>query len=481
MFYKRPSVIAGAAILFGAALPLAFAPFHWVWLIALIPGLYEILLNKSKKAALTGFLFGLGFFGVGASWVFVSIHEYGGTSVFLALFITVGFVAILSGMLSGSAWLYQKLKASSFKKRFMIFPALWALTEAFRGWFLTGFPWLFLGDTIIDTPMRGYLPIIGVFGVSWLLVALSMLLIKSWRNIPFLLAAIAIGYGLTYIHWTKPTDFTYRVTLIQGNIPQLLKWDPKQADANFMRYYQLTKQSLASDVIIWPEASLPVPMPFGEPYVEALTELVSHKNNAILIGELYSAGEEGFLNSAQAIGNGSHRYDKTHLVPFGEYLPFYDLLGPLLEDLRLPTPTAIPGESNQIPLVLKNWRAGVMICYEIAYPMLTLHSAQDTDVLITISNDTWFGHSIGPQQHFQIARTRAIETGRYLLRATNNGITGFIAPDGKVLSEAPQFVATTLTHDVTGMQGRTPLMIYGHLSILLAAVSMIILAKIKYR
>jgi apolipoprotein N-acyltransferase len=208
-------------------------------------------------------------------------------------------------------------------------------------------------------------------------------------------------------------------------------------------------------------------MPYATPYMNALIDLTEQHHNALLIGELYSAGEEGFLNSAQAIGDGSYRYDKKHLVPFGEYLPFYDQLGPILEDLRLPTPTTIPGTSDQIPLRLKKWQTAVMICYEIAYPTLTLHSAQHSNVLITLSNDTWFGNSIGPQQHFQIARTRAIEAGRYLIRATNNGITGFIGPDGGILSQAPQFVATTLTGIVPGMQGRTPLMIYGHLTILL--------------
>lgn len=476
------------SVVIGALLPLAFAPWQWFFLAFLIPGCYEYLLHRSKRPALTGFLFGVGFFGVGASWVFVSIHEYSETPLAIALFITIGFIAILSGMLSFSAWVYHKLKAQTTRQRLMIFPALWALTEAFRGWFLTGFPWLYLGDTIIDTPLRGYLPVLGVFGTSWIIVIASMLLLKvlinkfkfkqSWIKLGGIAMICVVGYVLTFISWTDPIEHQYRVTLVQGNIPQLLKWDPQQADANFMRYYQLTKTSLDSDVIIWPEASLPVPMPYGAPYINALTTLASHKNNALLIGELYSAGEDGYLNSAQAIGFGNHRYDKTHLVPFGEYLPFNSLLGPILGDLRLPVPNTIPGTSDQVPLTLKHWQTAVMICYEIAFPMLTLHAAQDSNVLVTISNDTWFGNSIGPQQHFQIARTRAAETGRYLLRATNNGITGFIAPDGKVIAQAPQFVATTLTQDINGMQGRTPLMIYGHLTILLAALVMILFARL---
>ncbi len=465
----------------GALLPLAFAPWQWALLVAFIPGVFEKQLHQSKAPVKTGFYFGLGFFGVGASWVFVSIHEYSDTPLILALIITFGFVALLAGITALAAWIYHRLRPKTFSQRLMIFPALWTLTEAFRGWIFTGFPWLYLGDTIIDTPMRGFLPIVGVMGVSWILVALSMLLIKSWKNIPILIGTVLVGYGLSLISWTHPSEHAYQVTLIQGNIPQLLKWDPKEADANFKVYYQLTKTALDSDIIIWPEASLPIPMPYGAPYMNALTDLTKHKNNALLIGELYSAGEDGFLNSAQAVGFGSHRYDKTHLVPFGEYLPFYQTLGPILDNLKLPTPTTIPGKSNQIPLTLKHWQAAVMICYEIAFPMLTLHAAQDSDVLITISNDTWFGNSIGPQQHFQIARTRAIETGRYLLRATNNGITGFIAPDGRVLAKAPQFTATTLTHTIPGMQGRTPLMIYGHLSILLAALAMIFIVRISRR
>lgn len=467
-----------AALFLGALLPFAFAPWGWFWIALIIPGLYEALLRQTHRPALTGFLFGMGFFGVGASWVFVSIHEYSDTPLPLALIITAGFVAILAGMLSASAALYIRLKPSSYSKQLLIFPALWALTEAFRGWFLTGFPWLFLGDTIVDTPLKGFLPIVGVFGVSWVIVILSQLIFKvlstplkhSWPKLVSALGIGALSYGLSFIQWTQPNEHVYSVTLLQGNIPQLQKWDPAQADANFSVYYQLTKTSLDSDIIIWPEASLPVPMPYAAPYMEVLTKLSAHKNNAFLIGELYSAGEKGFLNSAQAVGLGRHRYDKTHLVPFGEYLPFNETLGPLLDNMRLPIPTTVPGTANQIPLTLKQWQTAIMICYEIAFPMLTLSSAQDSDVLITISNDTWFGNSIGPKQHFQISRTRALETGRYVLRATNNGITGFIAPDGKILAQAPQFVTTSLTRTIPGMSGRTPIMFYTHWAVLLVAV-----------
>jgi apolipoprotein N-acyltransferase len=469
-------------LLIGALLPLAFAPLGWYLLALIIPGLYEKYVFQSKHPARTGFLFGLGFFGVGVSWVYVSIHDYSDTPQILALLITAGFVCALATVLACSAWIYRRLKPTTLTQRLMIFPALWALTEAFRGWFLTGFPWLYLGDTAVDSVLRDYLPIMGVFGVSWLIVLTSMIIMQLriqpyWPKFISLFCIATLGYGLSQISWTKPTGDTYQVSLIQGNIPQLLKWDPEQANAHFEVYYDLTKSVIDSDIIIWPEATLPVPMPYATPYMDALIALTEQHHNALLIGELYSAGEEGFLNSAQAVGDGSHRYDKKHLVPFGEYLPFYDQLGPILEDLRLPTPTTIPGTSDQIPLKLKKWQAAVMICYEIAYPMLTLNSAQDSNVLITISNDTWFGNSIGPQQHFQIARTRAIEAGRYLIRATNNGITGFIGPDGQILSQAPQFVATTLTGTVPGMQGRTPLMIYGHLTILLLLLLMVAISS----
>jgi apolipoprotein N-acyltransferase len=461
--------------LLGALLPLAFAPKHWLLLVILIPGLYEALLQKTKQPALTGFLFGVGFFGVGASWIFVSIHEFSDSPLWVALVITLGFISILSAELALSAWIYRRLKPESFKQRLLIFPPLWALTEAFRGWFLTGFPWLYLGDTIVSTPLRGFLPLLGVMGVSWLLVTLSLLLIKSWRYTPVLLGTVFLGYALSLISWTHPSGQEYRVSLVQGNIPQLTKWDPKQAHAHFERYYDLTKTVLDSEIIIWPEASLPIPMPYGTPYQEALTELITPHHHTLVIGELVSEGGDGYLNSAQVLGNGDHRYDKKHLVPFGEYLPFYDLLGPLLDQFKLPTPTTRPGTAHQVPLIVGEWRAAMMICYEIAYPFLTLHAAQDSDVLITISNDTWFGHSFGPQQHFQIARTRAIETGRYLLRATNNGVTGFIGPQGEVLAKAPQFVATTLTATIPGMQGRTPLMIYGQgLILILGLISIVI-------
>lgn len=467
------------ALILGALLPLAFAPFHWFWLLLLIPGCYELCLHRSQKPALTGFLFGLGLFSVGASWIFVSIHEYSESPLLIALIITVGFILILSAMVSAGAWVYGKLNPQSFKQRLIVFPALWALTEAFRGWFLTGFPWLYLGNALVDTPFRGFIPLIGIFGLTSIIVLISMLLIKSWKNIPVLLGFLALGYGLSFMTWTKPVGQSYQVTLLQGNIPQLLKWDPEQAQAHFSRYYQLTKNALDSDILIWPEASLPVPMPFSQPYINALEHLLEPHHNALLIGELYSAGEEGYLNSAQALGDGDHRYDKQHLVPFGEYLPLNNWIGPVLEEFRLPTPNTVPGPADQNPLRLKEWHAGVMICYEIAYSALTLNAAKNTDVLVTISNDTWFGNSFGPEQHLQIAQSRALETGRYLLRATNNGITAFIDPQGQVMARAPQFVVTTLTENIPGMSGHTPLMIYGNLSVLLVLTALVILGSVR--
>jgi len=349
-------------LLLGALLPFAFAPWSWAILALIIPGLYEICLHRTQRPILSGFLFGLGLFGVGASWIFVSIHEFSDAPLYVALIITGGFILILSGMLALGAWVYKRLNPQNQLQRALVFPALWALTEAFRGWALTGFPWLYLGDTVLDTPLRSFLPVLGVYGVSWLLALMSVLIFQ-FRHRPYwpkalpLILIVGLGFLLNKMTWTEPGDYQYKVSLIQGNIPQLTKWDPKQAQAHFERYHDLTQKHLSSDIIIWPEASLPVPMPYATAYMNALKTMITPHNNALLVGELYSAGDDGYYNSAQAVGDGTHRYDKRHLVPFGEYLPFYQQLGPILDKFRLPTPTTRPGPDSQIQVMLKQWKA----------------------------------------------------------------------------------------------------------------------------
>lgn len=469
-------------VLLGAALPLAFAPWHWFILALIIPGWFERMLTREDNPIRLGFLFGLAFFGIGASWVFVSIHDFSDAPLPIAVIITIGFVSILAAELALFTWIYQKLKATKFISRLMCFPALWALMEAFRGWFLTGFPWLFLGDVFLDTPLIGYAPVLGVFGVSWLAVLMSMLIVRfitqpslrAWPIYGGVLGIAVLGFILQNIQWTKHAGDVRVVSLVQGNIPQELKWDPDRANQNFLRYYDLTAEALNSDIIIWPEAALPVPMPYGQPYIDAINDLLPEQS-AALIGLLHVADEQHHYNAVRVLGDGTGQYNKQHLVPFGEYIPFFNLVGPLFDFLNLPTAFTLPGEHDQDTVRLKNWNAAIMICFEIAFPFLTLDHANNSDVLITVSNDTWFGRSIGPAQHFDMARMRGVEMGRYVIRATNNGISGIITPKGNVLVKAPQFTSTVITQNVPNMRGHTPLMFYGYLPLLFIFVFLICL------
>lgn len=462
----------------GAATVLAFAPWQWFGLALITPGLLEhrLITHTPKQAGFAGFLFGLGFFGFGVSWVFLSIHDYSDAPLIVGLLITAGLVVLLSAFIWLTCYLYRRLLIHpTVIARLLIFPAVWTLIEAFRGWFLTGFPWLYMGYSLIDTPMAGYAPVIGVYGLSFLCVVMSMLLfliIYHARHIKLAAATvfallIFVGFGLQKMTWTTPTNQSYRVALLQGNIPQEMKWDPIAASKHFLTYHDLTQSALNNDIIIWPEASLPVALPYGNPYLDVLDEMVRPGHNALVLGVLDMQDDDFHTNSLKVLGDGEGDYDKYHLVPFGEYVPYHAQLGDTFDWLGLPMAYTLPGQKTQPPLQVKKWKVGSLICYEVVYPSLAASRAKGSDVLLTVSNDTWFGRSIGPLQHFQMARMRALETGRYLLRATNNGISGIIDDHGKPVNMAEPYTSTHISGRVPGMQGDTPLVIIGHETIII--------------
>ncbi len=476
-------------ILLGVATVFAFAPWHWFVLALFLPALLErrLIQHTPNQAALQGFLFGLGFFGLGISWVFFSIHNYSNAPLIIAIIITLSLIFAKSAFIALLAYVYRRLYPNpSNNTRLFVFPALWVLIEVFRGWFLTGFPWLYLGYAAIDTPLQGFAPIIGVYGLSWLCIFIGMSALctisgnikQRLLNGAMIILILILGFLLQQIHWTKPDGNHYSVALIQGNIEQSLKWEPEKFQQHFDTYFSMTQLANQADIIVWPEAALPVPLPYGQPYVDVLTESLL-PNNTVVFGALRANNDGFFYNTVQVAGDGTGEYDKHHLVPFGEYIPFYNLIGKAMDLLKLPMSFALPGPRVQPPLQVHEWNVGALICYEIVYPSLSLTRAQDSAILLTISNDTWFGRSLGPLQHFQMSRMRALETGRYLIRATNNGISGIINPEGSVEAQAPQFVATTLTGSAEGMRGKTPLMWITHYAILLLMVA--ICAKNRYK
>ncbi|MGM0522092.1 MAG: apolipoprotein N-acyltransferase [Pseudomonadota bacterium] len=449
-----------AALVAGGFTTLTASPFELWWLGPVAAGLMYLGIHAltPAQAALKGWCYGVGLFASGTSWVYVSIHDYGYTGVPLAVFLTVLFVVILALFFGGTFWLYRRFTTPRFA--LLTFAGAWVLGEVLRTYLFTGFPWLLLGSSHVDSPLAPWAPIGGVYLLS-LFVAFSGALgaellfsRRIWAFAP--LAAIWVTPFVLPTQWTTPSDTPTRVALLQGNLPQLIKWTPEGQRKAANTYMELTR-TLDDDIdlILWPETALPMVETQARPVLERVQANLA-TDTALLTGIVQRDESGRFFNSVIGVGNVEGSYHKEHLVPFGEYLPLESVLRGAINFFNLPMSTFTPGESDQAPIQAAGITLGNAICYEIIYPQLVAERARESDVLMTVSNDTWFGASIGPHQHLQMARLRALENGRYVARATSNGITAIIDAQGHVVSRAPQFETATLTGDLYAMEGITP-------------------------
>lgn len=461
------------ALIAGALITLTLAPFD-IWpltiiaCIALYLGINEL---SPRHAALRSWWFGFGLFASGTSWVYVSIHDYGAASAPLALFLTVLFVAGLALFLALFGWLWARFFR---QKNYVIsnalaFAALWVAIEAFRGWFLTGFPWLYIGYSQLNGPLAGFAPLGGVWLISFILAFSSALLIMLWKNKQWqsraavtllLLSMWSVGFTLQSQAWTQPSGEPLSVTAIQGNIEQNLKWDPAQIEAQLLLYQSLTLNAAPSDLIIWPETAVPILKDQAQGYLNSMDRIIRRQDSALITGlplrQNDGNGDLRYYNAITTLGDSQGEYLKQKLVPFGEYVPLQDLLRGLIAFFDLPMSDFARGSSQQAPLTAKGYKIAPYICYEVVYPEFATELAAQSDILLTISNDTWFGTSIGPLQHLQMAQMRALEAGRWMIRATNNGVSALIDPQGQISVTVPQFQQAVLRGSVVPMQGLTP-------------------------
>ncbi|NYT72136.1 apolipoprotein N-acyltransferase [Halomonas sp. QX-2] len=449
-----------AALVAGGFTTLTASPFELWWLGPVAIGLLYVGLHTltPAQAALKGWLYGVALFASGTSWVYVSIHDYGYTGVPLAVFLTALFVTILALFFAGTFWLYRRFTSARFA--FVSFAGAWVLGEVLRTYLFTGFPWLLLGSGYVDSPMAAWAPVGGVYLLS-LLVALSgalgaeLLLRRQWWSLAPLAAIWLIPLALPQ-QWTTPAAEPTRVALLQGNLPQLLKWTPEGQRTAANTYSELTREVADEvDLIIWPETALPMMETQARPVLERVQANLP-PDVALLTGIVQRDEQERYFNSVIGVGDVEGSYQKEHLVPFGEYLPLESVLRGAIDFFDLPMSTFTKGEHEQTPMQAAGINIGNAICYEIIYPQLVARRAQDSGVIMTVSNDTWFGASIGPHQHLQMARLRALENGRYVVRATSNGITAIIDSNGRIVERAPQFETTTLTGEFYAMEGLTP-------------------------
>lgn len=467
----------GLALMAGAVLTLAFAPFSLFPIAiispALLLGLW--LTTAKKRAFLRGWLFGVGLFSTGVYWVFISIHTYGDTSVFLAGLITCVFITILALFPAMNGYILNRyFPYNNDSKILFAFPAIWVLLEWVRSWIFTGFPWLLLGSSQINSPLKGFAPILGVYGVSLAALLSSSLLVntfikihqKNYKNAGicfFILLFIWITGGcLSFMSWTENKGSPIQVSLVQGNIEQELKWSYDQVIPTIERYQKLSNEHWDSKIIIWPENAIPLPLHDAQDFVEKMSDDAKKHHTTVITGIPAKHGtKNAYYNAVIAVGNDYGFYLKRRLVPFGEYTPYPEFLTRVMDRFNIPMSNMIVGEAPAQPLMVQGLRIATFICYEIAFPEQVLQRDGNIDMLLTVSNDAWFGHSIAQAQHLEMAQMRALELARPVLFVSNTGITAIIKPNGTVQSSVPPYQTAVLTGSVQAVSGKTLWQRYG--------------------
>lgn len=481
-FWVRAVLLIAAGLL----LPLAFAPFNlWPlgWLsLALVFFVLRVSAQKPAKSSgkqlfLLGWLFGLGLYGFGLSWVYHSMQVVN-TPAWLSVLMTSLFCAAI-GLTSGVNflvwhWLQTRIQTHW---HWILFAALWVIFEWLRSWIFTGLPWLLVGSSVSDYWLSGWLPVVGVYGVSFFIAAASALLVTAWFNGQnrycwgWVSAAMVLLFGLgllaKQVHWTSAQGSSIDAVALQGNIDQRTKWQRKRIIPTFELYRDFTLIHSDADLVVWPEAAITEVTSQAEDLLNALTAVADATDTAIVTGIIADgvdeAGRYQMWNALLGLGNASGEYYKTQMVPFGEYVPFASLLRGVIEFFDLPMSALVPGPRNPEVLHWDQTDMAPLICYEIAYPGLVRKLARDAGIIVTVSNDSWFGASIGPHQHLQIARIRAMETERPVVRATQDGMSAIIDGEGQVLAIAEKFQRTAIRAEIQPAQGLTPYLRFGHL------------------
>ena len=489
---NRSVFIALSVFLAGALTVLGFAPFHfsplplvtlallfWQWSQASTP----------RQAFNTGWWFGFGFFLAGVSWIYVSLNTFGAMPLPLAAAATLLFSAFLALFPAMAGYGVTRSRRSATVKLLLLAPALWVLAEWVRSWLFTGFPWNSVGySQIPGSPLAGFAPVVGIYGVSLVVTVMAgciALFATRWRdtntahrNAAIIFAALAVcGFVFRQVAWTTPTGASTTVSLLQGNVSQDMKWREDQMFATLDAYAKLVTRSDAR-LIVLPETALPLFLHQVPPdYLDALAAHAKKHNGDVLIGVVETSRNGGYYNSAITLGTAPPQiYRKSHLVPFGEFIPLRPVLAWIVNILSIPLQDFSRGALDQQPLNIAGQKVAVNICYEDVFGEEIIRQLPQATLLVNISNVAWFGRSIAPEQHLQISQARALETGRYMLRATNTGMTAVINPRGEVEKVAPQFETAALTHTVRGYDGATPYVRWGNYAVLLLLALLLVAA-----
>jgi apolipoprotein N-acyltransferase len=478
-------VRGAVALAAGALLACSFAPLGW-WPLAVVCPVVLMLLwqgTTGRQAAWFGFWFNSGTFAAGTYWLYISIHVFGGAPVYVAIFLMLALVAIMGLYHAALGYVVARwLPATGMARWLVTVPAAWLLIEWWRGWFLSGFSWLSLGYSQTDTWLARLAPVVGVYGLSAVLLvcagAVTALVLGDRRT--RLVAAVvfvipwAVSAALGGVEWTHASGPPVSVAIVQGAIPQDQKWLDSNRETTLDLYHDMTMKVLGTRLIVWPESAPPDYANELVDYITGLYREARTHGSALVFGVMRIAddGERAF-DSVLALDDKLSWYDKDHLVPFAEFFPVPGFVRSWLRLHSLPFADFTRGGRNQPPLPAGGLKLGATVCYEDAYGSSMLDVLRSADALVNVTNDAWFGHSSARHQHFQISRMRAIEAGRYMIRAANDGISGVIGPHGEVVARAPEFTAFVLKASVTPRMGRPPYAYVGNwLIVSLAAVAL---------
>jgi apolipoprotein N-acyltransferase len=469
MLLKTPWLQRLVALLLGAFAVFGYAPFYLYPIpILTLAGLFFLgrSAETSRQGFLLGYFYGLGLFGAGVSWIYVSLHDFGGMPAAAAAFATALFCMFLGLFPATAGWLSARFG----QLRVYAMPFAWVLMEWVLNWIFTGFPWMTLGYSQVPySPLAGLAPVFGVFGISLaaaVTAALVAALLGGAKRKPILIALLAFwvaGSLLKQVTWSKPVGETVSVSLLQGNIPQDMKWQPEEIRSTLHTYLDLAQRHPAQLVVL-PETALPLLWhQVPEDYLAALAEPAKALGGDTLVGVPEKISDE-YFNSMFSVGNApTQKYSKFHLVPFGEFIPFKAALGWIYHDLlHIPLSDLSSGPKYQKPMQVAGQKVAVNICYEDVFGEEIIRQLPEATLLVNASNDAWYGHSLAAHQHLQISQTRAMETARMMLRATNTGATAIVAPDGTVVAEAPHFTTMALTGQAQGYTGTTPYVRWGN-------------------
>jgi apolipoprotein N-acyltransferase len=478
-----------AAPFLGAISVLAFAPFRAWWIAPLTLGALFLLVARAdspRRALGIGWLFGMGLNLFGVAWIYVSLHDVGGMPAPLAGTSLAGFCGYLALYPAVAAWAIRQF-ASAHPLRFTLAaPAFWVVCEWLKATVMTGFPWLNFGTSQVESPLlRGYAPILGAYGLSFCLAAVAAALViavspygRRWRaSMVGGAAFIALaGIALGQITWTKATGPAVRVSLLQGNVEQVLKWREGEREKALENYLELAQQNPATLVVL-PETALP--MTYERLPIDYLANLkstaTSGNSGAVIVGAVtrhFHDNAFDYFNTAVVLARGNlppeQRYSKAHLVAFGEFVP--PMFGWVYRWLNIPMASFSRADQLQMPVQLSWGRAAINLCYEDAFGDEIIRQLPDANVLINLTNVAWFGRSSAADQHAQFSQLRALETGRPVLRATNTGVTAMIDDRGRITAQLPQFTRGALVGSFVPMQGATPYVGWGDSPALLLVV-----------